>query len=77
MTGALYSFPHTSSYRELEQLHDFWSSSNTIRSIKSRRMRRAGHAARIREEKNGGRIRMETKGRPRRMWNDNIKMDLK
>jgi hypothetical protein len=51
--------------------------------IKSRRMRRAGHVARIGEKRNLYRI-LEGKpegkrplGRPRRRWEDNIKMDLR
>jgi hypothetical protein len=51
--------------------------------IKSRRMRWAGHVARIRETMNAYRIlvgKPEGKrqlGRPRRMWVDNIEMDLR
>jgi hypothetical protein len=51
--------------------------------IKSRRMRWAGHVARMRETRNAYRIlvgKPEGKrplGRPRRRWMDNIKMDLK
>jgi hypothetical protein len=51
--------------------------------IKSRRMRWAGHAARILEKKNAYRIlvgKPEGKrplGRPCRMWLDNIKMDFR
>jgi hypothetical protein len=51
--------------------------------IKSRRMRRAGHVARMGEKRNAYRILVgnpEGKrplGRPRRRWVDNIKMDLR
>jgi hypothetical protein len=51
--------------------------------IKSRRMRWAGHVARMGEKLNGYRILMGTLegqrplGRPRRRWVDNIKMDLR
>jgi hypothetical protein len=51
--------------------------------IKSRRMKWAGHVARIVEKRNAYRILVgnpEGKrplGRPRRMWVDNIKMDLR
>jgi hypothetical protein len=51
--------------------------------IKSRRMRWAGHVARIEEKRNAYRIlvgKPEGKrplGRPRRRWVDNIKMDLR
>jgi hypothetical protein len=50
--------------------------------IKSRRMRWAGHVARMREGRGVYRVlvgRPERKrplGRPRRRWEDNIKMDL-
>jgi hypothetical protein len=51
--------------------------------IKSRRMRWAGHAARMGEKRNAYRIlvgKPEGKrplGRPRRRWVDNIKIDLR
>jgi hypothetical protein len=51
--------------------------------IKSRRMRWVGHVARIGEKWNAYRIlvgKPEGKrplGRPRHMWMDNIKMDLR
>jgi hypothetical protein len=54
-----------------------------IRMIKSRRMRWAGHVARMGEKRNAYRIlvgKPEGKrplGRPRCMWVDNIKMDLR
>jgi hypothetical protein len=50
--------------------------------IKSRRMRWAGHVARIWAKRNAYRILMgkpdgeRLLGRPRRRWMDNIKMDL-
>jgi hypothetical protein len=55
---------------------------NLIRIIKSRRMRWAGHVARIGENRNAYRLlvgKPEGKrplGRPRRRWEDNIRMDL-
>jgi hypothetical protein len=51
--------------------------------IKSRRMRWAGHVARMGETRNACKIlvgKAEGKtplGRPRRRWLDNIKMDLR
>jgi hypothetical protein len=51
--------------------------------IKSRRMRWAGHVARMGEKRNAYRIKVgkpEGKrplGRPRHRWVDNIKMDLR
>jgi hypothetical protein len=51
--------------------------------MKSRRMRWAGHVARMGEKRNACRILVEKPqvkrplGRPRRRWVDNIKMDLR
>jgi hypothetical protein len=51
--------------------------------IKSRRMRRAGHIARMREKRDAYRVLVRKQeenkplGRPRRRWVDNIKMDLR
>jgi hypothetical protein len=39
-----------------EDLHNLYSSPNIIRIIKSRRMRWAGHEARVREKRNAYRI---------------------
>jgi hypothetical protein len=66
----------TGGWRKLhnEELHDLYFSPSIIRIIKSRRMRWAGHVARM-----GKREMPEGKrpiGRPRRRWVDNIKMDL-
>jgi hypothetical protein len=66
-----------------EELHNLYSSPSIIRMIKPRRMRRAGHIAQKREKRNTYRIlvgKPEGKsplGRPRRMWVDNIQMDLR
>jgi hypothetical protein len=73
------------SWRKLhnDELHDLYSSPNIIRVIKSRRMRWAGHVARMRERRSVYRVlvgRPEGKrslGRPRRRWEYNIKMDLR
>jgi hypothetical protein len=60
-----------------------YSSPNIIRMIKSRRMRWAGHVARMGESRNAYRILVgkpegrRPLGRPRCRWVDNIKMDLK
>jgi hypothetical protein len=75
----------TGDWRKLnkEELHNLYSSPNVIRMIKLRRMRWAGHVARMRETRNAYRILMgkpEGKSpleRPRRMWVDNNKLDLK
>jgi hypothetical protein len=66
-----------------DELHSLYSSPNVVRVIKSRRMRWAGHVARMGEEREIYRVlvgRSEGKrplGRPRRRWEDNIKMDLR
>jgi hypothetical protein len=59
---------------------NLYSSPSIIRMIKSRRMRWAGHVARVGEKRNAYRIFVEGKkslGRPRRRWVDNIKMDIR
>jgi hypothetical protein len=75
----------TGDWRKLhnEELHNLYSSPNIIRMINSRKMRWAGHVARIGETRNAYRIlvgKPEGKrpvGRPRRRWVDNIEMDLR
>jgi hypothetical protein len=65
-----------------DELHSLYSSPNIVRTIKSRRMRLAGHVARMGEGRGVYRVlvgRPEGKrplGRPRHRWEDNIKMDL-
>ena len=69
--------------KEKLQLHALYSSPNIIRSLKSRRLRWAGHVARIEQSRNAYRVlvgKPEGKrplGRPRRRWEDNIRMDLR
>jgi hypothetical protein len=66
-----------------EELHNLYSSPNIIRTIKSRMMRWAGHVARMGEKRNAYRILVgkpegrRPLGRPRSMWVDNIKMDIR
>jgi hypothetical protein len=66
-----------------EELHNLYSTPNIIRMIKSRRMRWAGHVARMGETKYAYRIlvrKPEGKrplGRPKRRRADNIKMDIR
>jgi hypothetical protein len=66
-----------------DELHSLYSSPNIIRVIKPRRMRWAGHVAGMGEDRGVYRVlvgRPEGKrslGRPRRRWEDNIKMDLR
>jgi hypothetical protein len=60
-----------------------YSSPNIVRVIKSKRMRWAGHVARMGEERGVYRVLVgkpgckRPLGRPRRIWEDNIKMDLR
>jgi hypothetical protein len=73
------------SWRKLhdDELHSLYSSPNIVRVIKSRRMRWAGHVACMGEGRGVYRVlvgRPEGKRpleRPRRRWEDNIKMDLR
>jgi hypothetical protein len=66
-----------------DELHSLYSSPNIVRVIKSRRMRWTGQVARMGEGRGvykGLVGRLEGKrslGRPRRRWEDNIKMDLR
>jgi hypothetical protein len=64
------------------ELHNLYSSPDTIRQIKSRRMRWAGHVARMGEQRNVSGVWWERQekrspGRPRRRREDGIKMDLR
>jgi hypothetical protein len=60
-----------------------YSSSSIVRVIKARRMRWAGHVERMLEVSGAYNIlagrpeRRRPLGRPRRRWEDNIKMDLR
>jgi hypothetical protein len=66
-----------------EELNDLYCSPNIVRVIKSRRMRWAGHVARMGERRGVYMVlvaKPEGKrplGGPRRRWEDNIKIDLK
>jgi hypothetical protein len=74
----------TGEWRKLhnEQLHDLYSSSSVIRIMKARRMRWAGHVARMGEKRKAYRLLVgKPEGRrplrkPRRRWLDSIRMDL-
>ena len=65
-----------------EELNDLYCSPNIVRVIKSRRMRWAGHVARMGERRGAYRVlvgKLERKSplrRLRRRWKDNIKIDL-
>jgi hypothetical protein len=66
-----------------DELHNLYSSPKIVRVIKLRRIRWAGHVARMGERRGVYRLLFgipEGKRpleRPRRRWDDNIKMDLR
>jgi hypothetical protein len=74
----------TGEWRKLhkEELSDLYPLPNIVRMVKSRRMRWAGHVALMGEGRGVNRVLVEKPeekrpfGRPRRRWEDNIKMDL-
>jgi hypothetical protein len=74
----------TGDWRKLhnEELNDLYSLPNIVRVVKSRRMRWAGHVARMGKERGVHRVlvgKPEEKrplGGPRRRWEDNIKIDF-
>jgi len=75
----------TGEWRKLhkEELSDLYSLPNIVRMVKSRRMRWAGHVARVGEGRGVHRVLVgkpegrRPLGRPRRRWEDNInKTDL-
>ena len=65
-----------------EELNDLYSSPHTFLLIKSRKMRWAGHVARVGERRGVYRVSVGEPqgkrpfGRPRRRWEDSIKMGL-
>ena len=75
----------TGEWRKLhnEELRDLYSLPNIVRVVKSRRMKWAGHVARMGKGRGVHRVvvgKAEGKislGRPRRRWEDNIKIDLR
>jgi hypothetical protein len=74
----------TGQWRKLhsEELHNLYSTPDIIRQVKSRRMRWAGHVARMGEESKVYNVlvgKPEGKrplGRPRHRWEDGVRMDL-
>ena len=75
----------TGEWRKLhnEELRDLYSLPNIVRVVKSRRMRWAGHVAHVGEGRGVHRVlvgKPEGKrplGRPRRRWEDSIKMIIR
>ena len=74
----------TGEWRKLrnEELNNLYSPPNIVRVMKSRRMRWAGHVARMGKGRGVYRVLVgKSEGRrplvrPRRRWEDNIRMDL-
>jgi len=64
------------------EFHSLYRSFNIVRVIKSRRLRWAGHVARMEESRSAFKILTgkptgkRPLGRPRRRWEDNIRMEL-
>jgi hypothetical protein len=75
----------TEGWRKLhnEELHGLYPSPSIVRVIKARSMRWAGHVVRMGEVRGAYNILVARPkgrrplGRPRRTWEDNIKMDLR
>jgi hypothetical protein len=71
----------TGEWRKLtkEELHNLYSSPDIIRQVKSRRMRWAGHVARMVEERKLYKVLVgKTEGKiPLARWEDGIRMDLR
>ena len=69
-------------YIRNEELHSLFRSPNIVRVIKTRRLRWAGHVARMEEGRSAFNILTgkptgnRPLGRPRRRWEKNIRMDL-
>ena len=74
----------TGKWRKLhnEELNDLYSLPNIVRVVKSRRMRWAEHVTRMGKDRGVHRVLVgkpkgkRPLGRPRRRWEDNIKMYL-
>jgi hypothetical protein len=74
----------TGEWRKLynEELSDLYSLPNIVHVVKSRRMRLVGHVAHMGEGRGVHRVLVgkpdgkKPLGRPRRKWDDNIKMDI-
>jgi hypothetical protein len=74
----------TEEWRKLhnEELNDLYSLPNIVRVVKSRQMKWTRHVARMGEDRVVHRVlvakseRKRPLGRPRRRWEENIKIDL-
>ena len=66
-----------------EELNSLYRSPNIVRVIKSRRLRWAGHVARMEEGRSAFKILTgkptgkRPLGRPRHRWEDNVRMNFK
>ena len=66
-----------------EELHSFYRLPNIVRVIKTRRLRLAGHVARMEKGKStfiiltGKPTGKRPLGKPKRRWEDNIRKDIK
>jgi hypothetical protein len=75
----------TGEWRRLhnKELYALYATPDAVRVMKSRRMRCAGHVARMGERRGACRVLVEKPegrrplGRPRHRWEDNIKVDLR
>jgi hypothetical protein len=75
----------TGEWRKLhnEELHNLYSPTDIIKQVKSRRMRWVGHVARVGQERKVYKVLVGKPkgkrpfGRPRRRWEDGIRMDLR
>jgi hypothetical protein len=75
----------TGEWRKLhsEEIHNLYSSPDTIRQVNSRRLRWTRHVARMGEERRVYKVfvgKPEGKrplGRPRHRWEDGVRMDLR
>ena len=80
--SALLKIIISANYYNCNPIKDLYSSLNIVRVIKSRRMRWVSHVARMGKGRGVYRVLVgkpqgrRPLGRPKRRWEDNIKMDL-
>ncbi|KAJ4427878.1 hypothetical protein ANN_23885 [Periplaneta americana] len=83
LASHIFATPDENGESYTTQLHALYSSPDIIRNIKSRRLRWAGHVARMGESRNAYRVLVgrpegiKPLGRPRRKWEGNTKIDLR